>query len=193
MQSGRTVDVTGVCNDYPDDTQKSDDYYPLTDLHYRTVALTGELGCVVEACDTDAYGRTLIFPCFAAAGRLTSPRCPYLYTGRRYDAESAVLNSTNALIVIDPGLHTTAPAATARRSAASSPAIRRDMRGDPLPPQFYEGIGSEWFTVDRTRRPRELKPAFPFQGQYVAPMPYPWIPPWDRPTVSEWQKAQTWD
>ena len=36
-------------------------YYLLSDLRYRSVALTDSAGAVVEAYDTDAYGNTLLF------------------------------------------------------------------------------------------------------------------------------------
>jgi RHS repeat-associated protein len=72
------------------------DYYPLQDLLYRTTALTDSAGDIVEAYDTDAYGRTLIFSSPGPDGHwftdddvtTSQPRCEYIYTGRQYDPES---------------------------------------------------------------------------------------------------------
>lgn len=89
--------------------QREDDgekLYPLSDLTWRTVALTNQCGCVVEAYDADAYGRMLVFP--NAGGDETwftdddlrlggtgndvpfAPRCRYLFTGREFDAETSL-------------------------------------------------------------------------------------------------------
>ena len=78
------------------------DYYPLSDLLYRTVALTDDPGegdvAVVEAYDTDAYGNTLIFndpgpdeTWFTDDDVTTNdPICPFIFTGRRYDPETGI-------------------------------------------------------------------------------------------------------
>ena len=71
-------------------------YYPLCDTLYRTIALTNSSGTIVEAYDTDAYGNTLIFISAGTGGDWWAddattgddPRCPYIFTGRRYDSES---------------------------------------------------------------------------------------------------------
>ncbi len=73
-------------------------YYPLSDLLYRTVALTNQSGAVVEAYDTDAYGNTLLFSGPGADGvwftnddyRASYSACRYVFTGREYDAESSI-------------------------------------------------------------------------------------------------------
>ncbi len=78
------------------DDSSAADYYPLQDLLYRTAALTDDGGNVVEAYDTDAYGRTLIFDSpgsdstwFTDYDTATdTPTCEFLFTGRRYDPES---------------------------------------------------------------------------------------------------------
>ena len=78
------------------------DYYPLSDLVYRTVALTDDPDegdvAVVEAYDTDAYGNTLIFndPGDDEAWftdddvPADAPLCPFIFTGRRYDPETGI-------------------------------------------------------------------------------------------------------
>ena len=78
------------------------DYYPLSDLLYRTVALTDDPDegdvAVVEAYDTDAYGNTLIFndpgpdeAWFTDDDSTTKdPICPFIFTGRRYDPETEI-------------------------------------------------------------------------------------------------------
>ena len=74
------------------------DYYPLSDLLYRTVALTNASKTIVEAYDCDAYGNTLIFEdtephrdtwfTDADADHPTlAPKCSFIFTGRRYDAD----------------------------------------------------------------------------------------------------------
>ena len=84
------------------------DYYPLSDLLYRTVALTddpveGDVA-VVEVYDTDAYGNTLIFNDPGADEAWftdddvnidddpyqAAPPCPFIFTGRRYDPETGI-------------------------------------------------------------------------------------------------------
>ena len=75
------------------------DYFLLSDLLYRSVALTddpaeGEAE-VVEAYDTDAYGNTLMYSgpgndtlWFTDDDVITGdPLCPFIFTGRRLDPE----------------------------------------------------------------------------------------------------------
>ena len=72
------------------------DYYPLQDLLYRTTALTDDSGDIIEAYDCDAYGNTLIFEVPGTASnwwaddaqQTDQPTCDFIFTGRRYDAES---------------------------------------------------------------------------------------------------------
>jgi RHS repeat-associated protein len=72
------------------------DYYPLSDLLYRTTALTDSGGALVESYDTDAYGKTRIFTAPGAgnnwwaddAGQSDVSTCAFIFTGRRYDAET---------------------------------------------------------------------------------------------------------
>ena len=74
------------------------DYYPLSDLLYRTVALTDDNADIVEAYDTDAYGNTLVFTdpgpdeaWFTDDDVPTdAPLCPFIFTGRRYDPETEI-------------------------------------------------------------------------------------------------------
>jgi RHS repeat-associated protein len=71
-------------------------YYLLSDLLYRSVALTNSTGVVVEAYDTDAYGNTLLFKGPGTDGLWFSnddvqadySACRYVFTGREYDAET---------------------------------------------------------------------------------------------------------
>jgi RHS repeat-associated protein len=77
-------------------------YYPLQDLLYRTTALTNtipaETPVIVEAYDTDAYGKTLIFNAPGTgsnwwANNATTanyPACTFIFTGQRFDAETQV-------------------------------------------------------------------------------------------------------
>ena len=73
-------------------------YYPLTDLLYRTTALTSSSGSIVEAYDTDAYGNTLIFTAVGSgsswwdpdAVQAGFPACPYIFTGQRFDGETGL-------------------------------------------------------------------------------------------------------
>ncbi|MBI1370905.1 MAG: hypothetical protein GC162_19910 [Planctomycetes bacterium] len=90
--SGGYIDELIQQRDYPDaeDLDIYDDYYQLADLHYRSVALTCSAGCLVEAYDTDAYGQTQLFYDLAGNCRKYLPLCPYIYTGRRYDPETAL-------------------------------------------------------------------------------------------------------
>jgi RHS repeat-associated protein len=69
----------------------------LTDLLYRTVALTDGSKTIQEVYDTDAYGNTLAFDTAGGGGwfgdddaATTAPACPYLFTGRRYDPETEI-------------------------------------------------------------------------------------------------------
>jgi RHS repeat-associated protein len=72
-------------------------YYLLSDLLYRSVALTNSTGVVVEAYDTDAYGNTLLFKGPGTDGlwftnddaQAVYSACRYVFTGREYDAETA--------------------------------------------------------------------------------------------------------
>ena len=72
------------------------DYYPLSDLLWRTVALTDWNAQIVETYDCDAYGNTLIFGSPGTGGnwwaddavRDNLPICRTVFTGREFDAES---------------------------------------------------------------------------------------------------------
>jgi RHS repeat-associated protein len=71
------------------------DYYPLSDLLYRTTALTDSAANIIEAYDTDAYGNTLIFTAPGTANNWWADdavqshnvTCQYIFTGSRYDRE----------------------------------------------------------------------------------------------------------
>jgi len=71
-------------------------YYLLSDLLYRSVALTDASKTIHEAYDCDAYGRTLIFSAPGGSGwfshddtqALTS-LCRFVFTGRSHDAETS--------------------------------------------------------------------------------------------------------
>ncbi len=71
------------------------DYYPLTDLLYRTTALTDGSANIIEAYDTDAYGNTLIFTAPGTgnnwwaddAVQSDNPTCAFIFTGRRFDSD----------------------------------------------------------------------------------------------------------
>jgi hypothetical protein len=71
-------------------------YYPLSDLLYRSVALTDGSGNIVEAYDTDAYGNTIIFTAAGSGGNWFANDatqsaysvCEYIFTGRQYDPET---------------------------------------------------------------------------------------------------------
>ena len=73
-------------------------YYPLVDLLYRTTALTDSSGNIVEAYDSDAYGNTLVFTAVGTghswwdpnAVQAAIPACPFIFTGQRFDAETAL-------------------------------------------------------------------------------------------------------
>ena len=75
--------------------------YPLQDLLYRTTGLADSAGVIGEAYDFDAYGATLVFRNTSggvvtpitftdADTQVTSPTCPFLLTGQRYDAETGL-------------------------------------------------------------------------------------------------------
>jgi RHS repeat-associated protein len=71
------------------------DYYPLSDLLYRTTALTDSAANIIETYDTDAYGNTLIFTAPGTANNWWAndavesdyPTCQILFAGSRYDPE----------------------------------------------------------------------------------------------------------
>jgi RHS repeat-associated protein len=73
-------------------------YYLLSDLLYRSTALTDASKAIVEAYDCDAYGNTLIFSgpgpdsTWFTDDDVTSlqPACEYIFTGRQYDPESQI-------------------------------------------------------------------------------------------------------
>jgi len=73
-------------------------YYPLSDLLYRTVALTDSSGDIIEAYDTDAYGNTLIFSASGTGGdwwadnatQTKVATCEFIFTGQRMDSECEV-------------------------------------------------------------------------------------------------------
>ncbi len=75
-----------------------EDQYPLQDLLYRTTALTDDSGNIVEAYDCDAYGNTLTFDAAGTGGNwwaddaseADEPMCDFIFTGRRFDAESRI-------------------------------------------------------------------------------------------------------
>jgi RHS repeat-associated protein len=73
-------------------------YYLLSDLLYRSAALTSNTaGVIVEAFDTDAYGNTLLFSAGGGTGgtwfsnadtQAAYSACRYVFTGREYDPEA---------------------------------------------------------------------------------------------------------
>jgi len=75
-------------------------YYPLSDLLYRSAALTStdDSANVVEAYDTDAYGNTLLFSGPGTDGlwftdddvQAAYPACRFVFTGREYDTETSL-------------------------------------------------------------------------------------------------------
>jgi RHS repeat-associated protein len=73
-------------------------YYLLSDLLYRSTALTNSSAALVEAYDTDAYGNTLIHSGPGTDDRWFTnddvaslqPACEYLFTGRQYDPETQI-------------------------------------------------------------------------------------------------------
>jgi len=72
------------------------DYYLLSDLLYRSLALTDTSKTIHEAYDCDAYGRTLLFSDGGGSGwfsyddvqALTS-LCRFIFTGRSHDPETS--------------------------------------------------------------------------------------------------------
>jgi hypothetical protein len=71
------------------------DYFPLSDLLYRTTALTDSTTNIIETYDTDAYGNTLIFTAPGAANnwwadnaaQVENSTCDFIFTMRRFDLE----------------------------------------------------------------------------------------------------------
>jgi len=72
-------------------------YYLLSDLLYRSAALTNSSGTIVETYDTSAYGDTLLFSAGGGTGgawwsnadtQAAYSACRYVFTGREYDAET---------------------------------------------------------------------------------------------------------
>ncbi len=71
------------------------DYYPVSDLLYRTTALTDSAANIIETYDTDAYGNTLIFTAPGTGNNWwaddtvpsDNPTCQFIFSGRR-DAET---------------------------------------------------------------------------------------------------------
>lgn len=98
------------------------DLYPLSDLHYRTAALTDSGGRIIEAYDSDTYGNTMIFTGCGADGQWFTdddlrlgqdeasadapegPLTPYLYLGYRYDAETGLYVAGNGVRYYSPTL-----------------------------------------------------------------------------------------
>jgi len=75
----------------------SADYNLLSDLLYRSVALTDSAKAIVETYDTDAYGNTQVFSApdggnwFGDHPATThNPRCRYVFTGREFDSETQI-------------------------------------------------------------------------------------------------------
>lgn len=74
------------------------DYYLLSDLLYRSVALVDTSAAFVEVYDTDAYGNTLVFSgpgpnamWFTEDDETTdTATCRFVFTGREYDAETQI-------------------------------------------------------------------------------------------------------
>jgi RHS repeat-associated protein len=74
------------------------DYFPLSDLLYRTTALTDSAANIIETYDTDAYGNTLIFTAPGTAEnwwaddavQSDNATCEFIFTGRRRDSESSM-------------------------------------------------------------------------------------------------------
>ena len=84
------------------DGETHTDYYLLSDLLYRSVALTDDPAegdvAVVEAYDTDAYGHTLVYSGPGADNTwftdddvaTDEPTCRFVFTGREYDYETGI-------------------------------------------------------------------------------------------------------
>ena len=74
------------------------DFYLLSDLLYRSVALTDDSSTIQEAYDTDAYGHTLVFSGPGPGGvwftdndvPTDAPTCTFVFTGRRFDPETGI-------------------------------------------------------------------------------------------------------
>jgi RHS repeat-associated protein len=111
------------------------DFYPLQDLLYRTTALTDSSGDIVEAYDTDAYGRTLAFSSPGPDGHwftdddvtTSQPRCEYIYTGRQYDPESQLYYY---------------------RARYYNPTLGRFMQRDPM--EYVDGMGLYEYAIARS-------------------------------------------
>ena len=72
------------------------DYYLLSDLLYRAVALTDDEGAIVETYDCDAYGNTIAYDSAESGGWFSgdetatnNPKCQFIFTGRRFDPETS--------------------------------------------------------------------------------------------------------
>jgi RHS repeat-associated protein len=73
-------------------------YYPLSDLLYRSTALTDSSGNIQEAYDTDAYGNTIVYSgpgtddTWFTDDDITTdqPICETIFTGRQYDPETEI-------------------------------------------------------------------------------------------------------
>jgi len=91
---GMYIDELIQQRDDPDGTPA--DRYQLQDMLYRSRALTDDSGAIVEAYDMDVYGNTIIYDAAGTgsnwwavdASTTEEPSSDFLYTGRRYDAES---------------------------------------------------------------------------------------------------------
>ena len=110
----------------------SPSYYPLADLHDRSVALTCSAGCLVEAYDTDSCGQTQLFYDLAGVCRKRVPLCAYIYTGRRYDPETALTGEDPR-----PGLYY-------YRARYYHPTLGRFTARDPK--GYEEGMGLYQYT-----------------------------------------------
>ena len=76
------------------------DYYLLSDLLYRAVALTDDEAAIVETYDCDAYGNTIAYDTAGGEGwwedddeATSNPKCQFIFTGRRFDPETSDSNS----------------------------------------------------------------------------------------------------
>ena len=73
-------------------------YSPLSDLLYRSTALTNDFGAIVEAYDTDAYGNTIAYKTAGTGGNwfaddavtTDNPALQYIFTGRQDDPETTL-------------------------------------------------------------------------------------------------------
>ena len=105
---------------------------PLTAPHDRSVALTCSAGCLVEAYDTDSCGQTQLFYDLAGVCRKRVPLCAYIYTGRRYDPETALTGEDPR-----PGLYY-------YRARYYHPTLGRFTARDPK--GYTEGMGLYQYT-----------------------------------------------